>query len=71
MSKLHYKNAANLTIDLDQSIDLKGGRAILHSTTKVKDRDVRHVNMPSKYATILTCSFEKDHKTGLDKEILP
>lgn len=71
MSKLHYKNPANLTTDLDQLIDLKRGGGILHSTSKVKDQDIRRLKMPSKYATILTCSFEKDHKTGPSVKILP
>jgi hypothetical protein len=71
MNKLHCKNLDNLKTDIHQLIDLKGKQSIIHSTTKVEDQNDRQLNMPSKYATILTCCFEKDRKTGLDVKILP
>ena len=71
MNKLLYRNPANLKTDIDQLIDLKEKQSVVLSTTKAEDQNDRQLNMPSKYATILTCCFEKDQKTGLDVKILP
>jgi hypothetical protein len=78
MNKLHWKNREDLKTDIDQLIGFventtKGGdeeEKLIHSTAKVEDQNLK-VKMPSKYATILTCSFEKDQKMVLGGKLLP
>ncbi len=71
MNKLHYKNPDNLKTDMDPLIHLKGKEGLIHfSTPKVKEQNAKLLKMPSKYATILTCSFEKDQRTDLDVKML-
>ncbi len=78
MNKLHWKNREDLKTDIDQLIGFventtKGGEEeekLIHSMAKVEDQNLK-VKMPSKYATILTCSFEKDQKMVLGGKLLP
>ena len=70
MNKLHYKNPDNLRTDIDQLINFRGEKDIVHSSPKAGDQDLSQLKMPSKYATILTCSFEKDQRTDLDVKML-
>jgi hypothetical protein len=70
MNKLHYKNPDSLRTDIDQLINFRGEKDIAHSSPKAKDQNLSQLNMPSKYATILTCSFEKDQRTDLDVKML-
>lgn len=70
MNNLHCKNPDNLKTDIDQVIGCRGEKDLFHSSTKVKEQARNQLKMPSKYATILTCSFEKEQKTGLDVKIL-
>jgi hypothetical protein len=71
MNNLRLKNHDNLKIKIDELIDFKGPKDNLHPSPKVKDQNLGQLNLPSKYATILTCSFEKGEKTGLDVKMLP
>ncbi|KPK78620.1 MAG: hypothetical protein AMJ89_01000 [candidate division Zixibacteria bacterium SM23_73] len=70
MNKLHYKNPNNLRTDIVQLVNFRGEEGIVHSSPKVKDQNLSQLNMPSKYATVLTCSFEKDQRTDLDVKML-
>jgi len=49
----------------------EGEEKLSHSTSKVEDQNLKLLKMPSKYATILTCSFEKDQKMVLGGKLLP
>jgi hypothetical protein len=40
----------------------EGEEKRIHSSTKAKDPNINQLRMPSKYASILTCSFEKEQK---------
>jgi hypothetical protein len=79
MNKLHWKNREDLKTNIDQLIGFventtKGGEGeekLVHSTSKVEDQNLCQLKMPSKYATILTCSFEKDQKMVLGGKLLP
>jgi len=71
MNKLHYENPATLKTDMDQLIDFRGEEDSVHSPTKAKEQDNSQLKMPSKYATILTCSFEKDQEIGINLKMLP
>lgn len=77
MNKLHYKNPDNLKTTMEQLINFIENPAregkeedVDHSPTKAKDQALGELKMPSKYATILTCSFEKDQRSGLDLKML-
>lgn len=78
MNKLHWKNPEDLKTNIDQLIGFvenatKGEEEeekLVPSTAKVEDQNLK-VKMPSKYATILTCSFEKDQKMVLGGKLLP
>lgn len=78
MNKLHWKNPEDLKTNIDQLIGFvenatKGEEEeekLVPSTAKVEDQNLK-VKMPSKYATILTCSFEKDPKMVLGGKLLP
>jgi hypothetical protein len=78
MDKHHWKNREDLKTDIDQLIGFvekttNGGdeeEKLIPSTAKVEDQNLK-VKMPSKYATILTCSFEKNQKMVLGGESLP
>jgi hypothetical protein len=79
MNKLHYKNPVDLKTNIDQLINFvenpatggEGEEKLVHSCTKVEDQNLKRVKMPSKYATVLTCSFEKDQKMVLGGKLLP
>ncbi len=71
MNKLHWKNPENLKTNLDQLIGFKGEEKLVHSSTQDEDQNLKLLKMPSKYATILTCSFEKDPKMVLGGKLLP
>ncbi|MCJ7578575.1 MAG: hypothetical protein MUO91_09005 [candidate division Zixibacteria bacterium] len=79
MNKLYYKDPQDLKTNIDQLIGFvenatKGGEEeekLVHSTSKVEDQNLKLLKMPSKYATILTCSFEKDQKMVLGGKLLP
>ncbi len=76
MNRLHYKNPDNLKSDINQLIDFGRGEDIVHFSPRgkdqrSKDRNLSLLDLPSKYATILHCSFEKDQKTNLGVKILP
>jgi hypothetical protein len=71
MNKLHYKDPQDLKTNIDQLIGFKGEEKLVHSTSKVEDQNFKLLKMPSKYATILTCSFEKDQRMVLGGKLLP
>jgi hypothetical protein len=79
MNKLHWKNREDLKTNIDQLIGFvenatKGGEGeekLVLSTSKAEAQNLNQLKMPSKYATILTCSFEKDHKMMLGGKLLP
>jgi hypothetical protein len=70
MKKLHYKNPDRPRTDICQLVNFRDEGNIAHSSPKVKDQNLSQLNMPSKYATVLTCSFEKDQRTDLDVKML-
>jgi len=64
MNKLHCKNSDDLKTSIDKLIGPKGEGKLDHFTAKVEEQGLNQLKMPSKYATILTCSFEKDRCIG-------
>jgi len=66
MKKLRYKNPDKPRTDICQLVNFRGEEDIAHSSPKVKDQNFSQLKMPSKYATVLTCSFEEDQRTDLD-----
>jgi hypothetical protein len=78
MNKLHWKNPEDLKTNIDQLIGFvedtaksgEGEGKLIHPSRKTKDGDLRQLKMPSKYATILTCSFEKDQQMSQDLKTL-
>jgi hypothetical protein len=71
MNKLHWKNPEDLKTNIGQLVGFKGEEKLIHSTAKAEDQNLKLLKMPSKYATILTCSFEKDQKMVLGGKLLP
>jgi hypothetical protein len=79
MNKLHYKNPVDFKTNINPLINFvenpatggEGEEKILPSSTQVEDQNLKLVKMPSKYATILTCSFEKGQKMVLGGKLLP
>jgi hypothetical protein len=78
MNKLHLKNPEDLKTNIDPWLGFaenkgKGGEKeekLIHSSRRTKDQDLGQIKMPSKYATILTCSFQKDQQMSLDLKML-
>lgn len=71
MNKLRFKNPDDLKTDIDQLIDFEGEEKLIHTTTKTANRNLGQLRLPSKYATVLTCSFEEDAKrAGANRKML-
>lgn len=87
MNKLRYKNPDSLRTNISQLINFignsceagsvgptKGGKGedkLVSSTAKVEEQGLNQLKMPSKYASILTCSFEKDRSIGSKVKMFP
>jgi hypothetical protein len=78
MNKLHWKNPEDLKTNIDPFLGFvensgKGGEKeekLIPSSRKTKDQGLGQLKMPSKYATILTCSFQKDQQMNLNLKML-
>jgi hypothetical protein len=71
MNKLNSKNPDDLKTGIDQLIVLEGKDKLIRSTAKVEEQSFNQLKMPSKYATILTCSFEKDRIISSKVKMFP
>ncbi len=69
MNKVGYKSGHSGKSDVDQLVGFQGEEDSVRSSRKAKDESLSQVNLPSKYAKVITCSFEDGERPGSDMEI--
>lgn len=71
MNTLQYKSPHKTKSKIDQLINLGKEEDGVRSSSEIKDQDLDQLRMPSKYATVFTCSFERNHKADQNVKIFP